>query len=113
MAVSKLNPVSTASNPPTVVGVPSGLTLRNTYTSTTSGLSYPVSQVYVVAVGGGGAGVTGNTSNGAANGGGTEEEDDQENENGAFPPSSAAARLPTEGIFNIDRGVCHKGTASV
>lgn len=61
---------ASATTPDTVVGVPYGLTLRNTYTSTTGSLSYPVNQVYVVAVGGGAAGVTGSTSNGAANGGG-------------------------------------------
>ena len=56
MASTVFPAASSASSPPTITGVPSGLTLRNTYTSTTSGLSYPVSQVYVVAAGGGGGG---------------------------------------------------------
>ena len=54
--------------PALTIGVPLGLTLRNTYTTTTSGLSFPVSQVYVIAVGGGGSGGIG--ANGAGGGGG-------------------------------------------
>jgi hypothetical protein len=68
MAVSKLNPVtSTNAN---LVGVPSGLTLRNTYTSSTSGLSFPVTQVYAVVVGGGGGGAGSQAGYPAAGGGG-------------------------------------------
>ena len=38
------------------MNVPTNLTLRYTYTTSQSGLSYPVSQVFVVLVGGGGSG---------------------------------------------------------
>ena len=56
MGISIVPVPSSASTPALSVGVPVGLTLRNTYTSTTSGLSFPVSQVYAILVGGGGGG---------------------------------------------------------
>ena len=52
MGISIVPVPSSASTPALSVGVPVGLTLRNTYTSTTSGLSFPVSQVYAILVGG-------------------------------------------------------------
>ena len=43
--------LSSLSIPPTIpTAIPSGLTLRNTYTTTQTGLSYPVTQVYIVLV---------------------------------------------------------------
>ena len=53
-----------------LLGVPSGLTLRNTYTTTTTGLTFPVANVVVVCVGGGGGGTGGNGGNGGGGGGG-------------------------------------------
>ena len=50
---------SAASQPPELpTAVPVGLTLRNTYTSSQSGLTYPagITQVFVVLIGGGGNG---------------------------------------------------------
>ena len=61
---------SLGSTPTTILGVPTGLTLRNTYTSSTSGLTFPVSQVYVVCVGGGGGSPTGANGSGNQAGGG-------------------------------------------
>ena len=52
MGISIFPAASTASTPPLTIGVPIGLTLRNTYTSSASSLSYPVTQVYAIVVGG-------------------------------------------------------------
>ena len=66
MATSVFPAPSTGSSPTTLpIAVPAGLTLRNTYTSSQTGLSFPVSEVFVVLVGGGGGGTYGN---GGANG---------------------------------------------
>ena len=62
--------VPSITTPALAIGVPLGLTLRNTYTTTTSGLSFPVSQVYVIAVGGGGSGGSGSSGSGGGGAGG-------------------------------------------
>ena len=54
-----------SSAPTTFLNVPPGVSLRNTYTSSTSGLSFPVSQVFVIVVGGGGSGSIGGGGGGA------------------------------------------------
>lgn len=50
--------------------VPAGLTLHNTYTTSTGSLTWPVDWVYVVAVGGGGSGSSDGTASNVAGGGG-------------------------------------------
>lgn len=62
---SSVYPAAATSVPDTLpVTVPSGLTLRYTYTSSQTGLSFPVNQVYAVVIGGGGAAGTAGSSNG-------------------------------------------------
>ena len=56
--------VPSITTPTLTIGVPLGLTLRNTYTTTTTGLSFPVTQVYAIVVGGGGAGGNGGNAGG-------------------------------------------------
>jgi hypothetical protein len=64
MATSVFPTPSTSSRQTTLpTAVPAGLTLRNTYTSSQSGLSFPVNEVYVVVVGGGGGGGSGQAGN--------------------------------------------------
>ena len=71
MAGTTFPAASSASYPTTfLMDVPSGLTLRYTYTSSQSGLNYSVNQVFVVLVGGGGAGAAARIYTTSACGGG-------------------------------------------
>ena len=63
-------PAASSSPTPLPTSVPSGLTLRNTYTSTTSSLSFPTSPVFAVVIGGGGGGSGAQVANNAGQGGG-------------------------------------------
>jgi hypothetical protein len=53
-----------------VAAIPPGLTLRNTYTSSTSGLTFPVENVFAVLIGAGGGGGGGSGVGPTAGGGG-------------------------------------------
>ena len=73
---STVFPVASSASQPTTLptAIPVGLTLRNTYTSSQTGLTYPagITQVFVVLVGGGGGGRdAGGVTTGGAGGVGT------------------------------------------
>ena len=67
-------PISSDSTQPPLhpTSIPTGLTLRNTYTTSQSGLTYPagITQVFAVLIGGGGAGGAGGGSGGTSGSGG-------------------------------------------
>jgi len=66
MATSVFPAASSASQPPILsTVVPAGVTLRQTYNSSASGLSFPVNQVYAVVIGGGGGGNSGSAGQNA------------------------------------------------
>jgi hypothetical protein len=71
MGISVFPQPSTATIPTPVIGIPAGVSLRNTYTSTTGSLSFPVDMGYAIVIGGGGCGAiatSGNVAGGQAGG---------------------------------------------